>query len=530
VVRALLICALAMSASCVRGGGSFRCVEDSECTLNGLSGVCSVGYCAFPDPECESGFRYGSHSGNVSSTCAQQQISTEVTVGGEVTNLVGSNLVLRNNGGDDLLITASGSYEFSDPVVTGDPYEVTVAAQPSNPEQTCTVANGTGTAGSTKITDVAVDCATATYTVGGTVLGLVGTGLVLTNNGGNDKSVTGTGNVPFMFSTAVASGTAFDVQIKTQPSGQTCSVSGNTGTVGAANITSVVVNCMAGTFTVGGTVSGLQGTVVLKNNNTDTATVTANGSFAFPTPLATTTNYSVTVGTNPSYPPRSQTCMVTSGATGQVGSANVTSVMVACTTNSFTVGGTITGLTGTLVIKNGTDTLSLPAGTTMFTFGAAVLSGNTYNVQVMTQPSGQTCAINSATGTVANGNVTNVSISCSAGGDPGILCGSVYCNPAALEICCITSGVPACSATCNGGGTVPIHCDDQQDCVAQGKPTTVCCGSVNGNVVNNIYCGGQSQCEPPKAFYCDPNVANPCPNGGTCTATMYPFPGYYRCF
>ena len=533
MVRAVLIFSIVASGACVRGGGAYRCASDTECMLDGLPGVCeSVGYCSFPDPDCEQGYRYGSHAGAYANDCVVAEVSTEVTIGGTVENLVGSNLVLRNNGGDDLLVTMSGAFTFDESVVTGVPYEVTDAAQPSNPSQTCNVVSGTGLAGTTDVTDIVVDCATTTYTIGGTVLGLAGTGMVLTNNNGNDTPVTGTGNVPFTFTSSVASGTAFAVAIKTQPSGQTCNVSGGTGTVGAANVTSVVINCNAGTFTVGGTVSGLQGTVVLKNNGTaDTATVTANGTFAFPMPLATSSAYNVTVGTQPSYPPRSQNCVVTN-ATGSVGSANVTSVTVACTTASYSVGGMVSGLTGTLKLQNGADmlTLTMAGG---FTFGTSVPSGNTYNVQITAQPAGQTCSFtSSATGTVGNGNVTSVAINCTGtGADPGILCGAgLYCDPAAGELCCISNGTPACAASCNGGGSTPIRCDTQADCSAAGTPALVCCGSVTGDIVNNTYCGGVTQCTAPKAFYCDPAVVNPCPNGGTCTATMYPFPGYYRCF
>ena len=532
MVRALLILSIVAGGACVRGGGAYRCASDAECSLDGLPGVCeSIGYCSFPDPDCEQGYRYGVHSGAYANDCVVAEVSTEVSIGGSVEGLVGSNLVLRNNGGDDLLVTTPGPFTFGETVITGVPYEVTIAAQPSNPSQTCSMASGMGIADTTDVTDVVVDCATTTYTIGGTVLGLVGSGMVLTNNNGDDKPITGSGNVPFTFSTSVASGTDFAVAIKTQPGGQTCSVSGGMGTVGAANVASIVINCNAGTFTIGGMVSGLQGTVVLKNNLTaDTAMVTANGGFAFPMPLATTSMYSITVGTQPSYPPRSQNCIVTNG-TGTVGSANVTSVTVACSTNSFSVGGSVTGLTGSLALKNGTDTLTVT--TPMFTFGALVLSGNTYNVQITAQPAGQTCSLTSgATGTVGNGNVTNVAITCTAaGGDPGILCGAgLYCDPAAGQLCCINNGTPACATACNGGGTTPIRCDDQADCAAAGTPALVCCGSVNGDIVNNIYCSGASQCTAPKAYYCDPGVASPCPNGGTCTATMYPFPGYYRCF
>ena len=52
-------------------------------------------------------------------------------------------------------------------------------------------------------------------------------------------------------------------------------------------------------FTVGGTVSGLSGTVVLQDNGGDDLTVTANGSFTFATQAGGGAAYAVTVKTNP---------------------------------------------------------------------------------------------------------------------------------------------------------------------------------------------------------------------------------------
>jgi hypothetical protein len=78
-------------------------------------------------------------------------------------------------------------------------------------------------------------------------------------------------------------------------------------------------------FTVGGSISGLNGSVTLQNNGGDDLDVNANGSFAFVTALADSDGYSVTVLTQPA----GQTCSVTNGA-GTVSGAAVTDVAVDC--------------------------------------------------------------------------------------------------------------------------------------------------------------------------------------------------------
>lgn len=95
-----------------------------------------------------------------------QAISVEVPIpaitypiGGTVTGLAGAGLVLRNNGADDLAVAADGAFRFSRELPEGSAYAVTVAAQPTNPAQTCTVANGAGTARAA-VTSVNVSCTT----------------------------------------------------------------------------------------------------------------------------------------------------------------------------------------------------------------------------------------------------------------------------------------------------------------------------------------------------------------------------------
>ena len=83
------------------------------------------------------------------------------------------------------------------------------------------------------------------------------------------------------------------------------------------------------TYSVGGTVSGLTGPVVLENNASDVVTVSADGSFTFPTQLASGAAYNVTVQANPT----GQTCTVANGS-GSIASADVSNVSVTCTTNA----------------------------------------------------------------------------------------------------------------------------------------------------------------------------------------------------
>ena len=82
------------------------------------------------------------------------------TIGGSVSGLVGSGLVLQQNGGDDLTIAADGSFTFATAVNDGSIYIVTVLVQPSAPAQTCVVTHDSGAVVGADVTDVAVACTT----------------------------------------------------------------------------------------------------------------------------------------------------------------------------------------------------------------------------------------------------------------------------------------------------------------------------------------------------------------------------------
>ena len=168
-----------------------------------------------------------------------------------------------------------------------------------------------------------------TYTVGGTIAGLTGTA-VLENNAGNDLSTSTNG--AFTFSTPLAQGSAYNVTVKTNPSGQVCTVTNPSGTIATANVTNVSITCVTQvvpTYTVGGTIAGLTGTAVLENNAGNDLSTSTNGSFTFSTPLAQGSAYNVTVKTNPS----GQVCTVTNPS-GTIATANVTNVSITCVTQT----------------------------------------------------------------------------------------------------------------------------------------------------------------------------------------------------
>jgi hypothetical protein len=96
--------------------------------------------------------------------------------------------------------------------------------------------------------------------------------------------------------------------------------SANIRTVGGAE---------AAAFTVGGRVVGLggSGNVQVRNGN-DVLSVSANGSFSLPAPVASGGAYSVSIGATPA----NQICIVQPGTgSGAVAAANVTNVLVYCT-------------------------------------------------------------------------------------------------------------------------------------------------------------------------------------------------------
>jgi len=81
---------------------------------------------------------------------------TKYSIGGSVSGLTGTGLVLQINSGNDLAIPSNGTFSFVNVLDANVSYTITVKTQPSG--QHCNVTSGTGTAGSPSVVPASVDC------------------------------------------------------------------------------------------------------------------------------------------------------------------------------------------------------------------------------------------------------------------------------------------------------------------------------------------------------------------------------------
>lgn len=349
-----------------------------------------------------------SNVSNINIACSTNTYS----IGGTISGLGSSRQVtLQNNGSDALIVSADGAFTFPVPVAYNSSYSVTVGTEPNG--QTCTAANnsGSGSGVTANVTSVDITCATNIYSIGGSITGLATNGQVtLVNNSVDPLIVSANGN--FVFAAPVNYDGGYNVAVSTQPTGQTCTPSSNTGSGVTANVTSVSIVCSTNAYTIGGSLTGLaSGQVTLEDNGADALVVNSNSTFTFATPVAYGGGYAVTVSTQPT----GQTCSVTNGSGSGINvTAGVSSVTIVCGVNTFSIGGNVSGLASgaqVTLTDNGSDAVTVSANNP-FTFPTPVPFGGSYDVTVATQPTGQTCTASSYTGNNVSANVSAVAVSC----------------------------------------------------------------------------------------------------------------------
>ena len=205
------------------------------------------------------------------------------------------------------------------------------------------------------------------FTISGSISGVSG-GVILENNHSDQVTVASSTLSAFTFSQTLLDGQVYEVTVKQAPAGLQCSASagGSTvdikGIVHGINVTDIHIQCalvsktkssiggassggssngVSGSsgggggsqavvnttsrFTIGGSISNLIGTLQLRNNFSDTLTVSSSSSFVFATSLTNGQSYSASVLTQPI----GQTCRLTGGS-DVVDGTNVSSIHVAC--------------------------------------------------------------------------------------------------------------------------------------------------------------------------------------------------------
>lgn len=355
-----------------------------------------------------SGVLAGSDVGNVSVAC----LDDPLTLGGAVSGLAaGTSVILQNNGGDNLSLPINGPFTFPSTLTFRQGYDVKVLTQPDAPSETCQVTQGSGNMPAMNVTSVSVTCSVNPYAISGVISGLTGgEALKLRLNGADEQLLNRDG--AFAFS-PIADGSAFVVTIASQPEGQTCTVNNGSGTLTGTAVTNVLVSCARNSYKIGGQISGLDAgaSAVLQNNGGDDLSLNGNGPFSFTTSVPYQDAYKVTVKTQPSAP--SETCTVANGA-DQTPANDVTSVSVVCATNSFSVGGAISGLTPgrTLTLQNNGADLRIYAADGNFIF-APLADSSSYDITVALQPSDQFCSVQNGSGMLAGSDVGSVTVSCS---------------------------------------------------------------------------------------------------------------------
>ncbi len=183
------------------------------------------------------------------------------TVGGTVIGLLTTGtsgntpLQLQNNGADTITVKSNGSFTFPTALDVGTTYVVTVSQQPEG--ESCSVENSVGILEQNvgNVSSVVVNCISTVSSSDapyGTVTGLSpGAVVTLSINGIDPLQITGTNAsiLSWAFPNALPLGTAFQVAISQQPTGQTCTLSGDvSGTVSnvsgnAAQLQPTFVTC-----------------------------------------------------------------------------------------------------------------------------------------------------------------------------------------------------------------------------------------------------------------------------------------------
>lgn len=168
--------------------------------------------------------------------------------------------------------------------------------------------------------------------LGGQIVGLTKSDLVLQNNGASDEPIPA-GATGFVFDKLLESDESYNVTVKQPgPVGAVCTVENGKGKMGQFNVMSVVVTCKNELRILGGTINGLTSDGLILVNGSDQQPIPVPAVTVPPTParfemapVQDGSPYGITVLKQPA----SQTCAVVNG-TGTMGATPPANVAVNC--------------------------------------------------------------------------------------------------------------------------------------------------------------------------------------------------------
>ena len=152
----------------------------------------------------------------------------------------GLQTTLQNNGGDNIVVSANGSFTFPTQLPSLGAFSVTVLSQPTN--QFCTVTRPTGVIPTDGLKANVTTIACAANSLGVTVTGLAaGNSLALANA---TATLAISANGVATFPGILAGATGYAVTVATQPTGQNCTLSSATGTITSGAQSLVGLSCI----------------------------------------------------------------------------------------------------------------------------------------------------------------------------------------------------------------------------------------------------------------------------------------------
>ncbi len=238
------------------------------------------------------------------------------------------------------------------------------------------------------------------YSIGGYVIGLNEGNSVTISNG--DDTLTLNRNTIFTFNKKLPANSTYDIKIEEEPPDQLCYIENGSGKVIDRNIDNIVIQC-ENSYSVGGVVNGLDGTLVIDNNGSEIS-ITESGTFVFPDRYPGGTTYDVVIVSQPEH----QLCTITNG-TGIVSVYDVSNISIQCEYVQYTLSAVVENLQGNLVLKNDNDILAI-SDDGVYTFPTPITYLYPYAVTILSEPPGQVCNIPERTGTIYGD--TSVEVTC----------------------------------------------------------------------------------------------------------------------